>query len=204
MSSERRDSRFTVVDSVVSGTEERSSRPRPYNAGGARSIIGGYPGAVQRGITVRSVTRKEPQNKRTGRNGYRSAVVSGCSSSAVLHRCTQACNCVTMAKHRDRETERKRREGRERERFAAAEPTRLEITAVRKAKETKEGRGRAARNIHLEYRRRRTGCGLARNAHLERIALSCVKGNPLRFLCQPTPLHPLRFPFPFQIATNAT
>jgi len=36
-------------------------------------------------------------------------------------------------------------------------------------RDERKGRGRAARNIHLEYRRRRTGCGLTRNAHLERI-----------------------------------
>lgn len=63
----------------------------------------------------------------------------------------------------------------------------LEITAMRKAKGTKEGKGRTARNIRLEYRRRRTGCGLTKNAHLKRIALLCVKENPLWFyVCLPS------------------
>lgn len=97
----------------------------------------------------------------------------------MVRRCTRACNCIIVAKH----TEEERR--------SAAESQVGNNRGEKSERNEKRGRGRTARNIHLEYRRRRTGCGLTRNAYLKKIALPCVKRNPLLFLCLP----PLRSNF---------
>lgn len=113
--------------------------------------------------------------------GIGTAVISG--SSLVVCRCTRACTVRNSGQIYW---------GREETRGRGA--SQLGNNRGEKSERNeKRGRGRTARNIHLEYRRRRTGCGLTRNAHLEKIALPCVKRNPLWFLR--LFIRPFQFPF---------